>query len=256
MKTLFAFLQKEWVELVRSGRLTILAILFVLLGIMNPAISKLTPWLMETMAGALAETGLTVTAVSVDALTSWTQFFKNIPIGLIAFVLIEGGIFTTEYQSGTLTLVLTKGLARCKVVLAKWGILTALWTVCYWLCFAVTWGYNAYFWDNRVVCNLMPAAFNWWLFGVWTVALMTLFSTLSRNHTGVLLGTGGTVLGAYLLSLFPKAAPYLPTALMNTAGLLAGAEGMGEYWKAIAVAAVMTVLCVGISVPVMNRKRL
>ena len=44
----------------------------------------------------MAESGLTVTNVQVDAFTSWTQFFKNIPIALIAFVLIYSDSFKKE----------------------------------------------------------------------------------------------------------------------------------------------------------------
>lgn len=36
-------MKKEWMEQVRSGRLLILVIIFILLGIMNPAVAKLTP---------------------------------------------------------------------------------------------------------------------------------------------------------------------------------------------------------------------
>lgn len=43
MKSLLAFMKKEWMEQVRSGRLLILVIIFILLGIMNPAVAKLTP---------------------------------------------------------------------------------------------------------------------------------------------------------------------------------------------------------------------
>ena len=121
MKGMLAFIKKEWLETVRSGRLGILAVVFVILGIMNPAIAKMTPLMMELMTDSLAEMGMNITEVYVDAMTSWTQFFKNIPIGLIAFVLICSNTFTKEYQSGTLVLVLTKGLARYKVVAAKCG---------------------------------------------------------------------------------------------------------------------------------------
>ena len=68
---------------------------------MNPAIAKLTPWMMESMADSIAETGLVVTAVEVDAMTSWTQFYKNAPMALIVFLLMFAGILTSEYQSGT-----------------------------------------------------------------------------------------------------------------------------------------------------------
>ena len=94
MKSFVAFLKKEWMDLIRSGRFMVLVILFVVFGIMNPAIAKVTPWLMETMADSLAETGLIMTEVHIDAMTSWTQFFKNIPMALIAFVLIQSSIFS------------------------------------------------------------------------------------------------------------------------------------------------------------------
>ena len=72
MKALMAFMKKEWMDLVRSGRLMILLIIFLLLGIMNPAIAKLTPWMMEMMAESMEQSGLMVTEVTVDAMTSWT----------------------------------------------------------------------------------------------------------------------------------------------------------------------------------------
>ena len=82
MKSFIAFFKKEVLESVRSGKLAILGILFLLFGIMNPAIAKMIPWLLEIMSDYFAEAGMTVTEVTIDALTSWTQFFKNIPMAL------------------------------------------------------------------------------------------------------------------------------------------------------------------------------
>lgn len=175
MKPLLAFIKKEYLEAARTGKLIILVLLFVLFGIMNPAIAKLTPWMMEMLSDTMAESGLIVANVQVDAMTSWTQFFKNIPIALIAFVLIFSDIFTKEYKSGTLLLVLTKGLSRNKVVLAKTLLLLSLWTFGYGICFAITYGYNAYYWDNSITNNLFFSVFIWWLFGIWVICLIVLF---------------------------------------------------------------------------------
>ena len=111
MRSLLAFTKKEITEQARTGKLLFLGILFVLFGIMNPAVAKLTPWLMEQMADSLADMGMNITEVTVTAMDSWVQFFKNIPMALIAFVLLESSIFTKEYRSGTLILSLTKGLS-------------------------------------------------------------------------------------------------------------------------------------------------
>lgn len=256
MNGFITFLKKEWLETVRSGKLVILVILFFLFGIMNPAIAKLTPWMMELMADSLSETGLMVTEILVDASVSWTQFFKNIPIALIAFILIYSGAFTKEYQSGTLVLMLTKGLGRSKVVLAKTALMLSVWTICYWLCFAVTYGYNAFFWDNGVVNNLFPAACGWWLFGIWIICLTVFFSAVFSNTAGVLSGTGGMALTAYLLGLFPKAQEYTPAKLLNTSALLSGAAKAEMYGKATAVTVILCVAGVLGGIAVIHRRQI
>lgn len=256
MKPLLAFMKKEYQETVRTGKFIILVLLFVLFGFMNPAIAKLTPWMMEMFSDSMAESGLIVTNIQVDAMTSWTQFFKNIPMALIAYVLIFSDIFTKEYKSGTLLLVLTKGLSRYKVVLAKTVLLLSFWTFGYGLCFAITYGYNAYFWDNGIAHNLFPSVAIWWLFGVWVICLIVLFSSLLQNNTGASLCIGGTVLLAYLLGILPKVQAYSPTMLMDSNSLLMGTEEIGAYIKAIVVTAASCIACVAVSIPVINKKQL
>ena len=256
MKSLVSFMKKEYLEAARTGRIVILLLLFALFGIMSPAIAKLTPWMMETLSDSMAESGFIVTNVQVDALTSWTQFFKNIPIALIAFVLIFSDTFTKEYKSGTLLLILTKGLSRYKVVLAKAVLLLSLWTVGYGICFAITYGYNAYFWDNRIMNHLVFTVTIWWLFGVWVICLMVLFSSLLQNNAGVIMCVGGTVLLVYLLSIIPKVKAYSPAILMNTNSLLMGMEEIDVYIKAIIVAVSWGIVCVAVSIPVINKRQL
>lgn len=256
MKSLLAFTKKEYLEASRTGKITILLLLFVLFGIMSPAIAKLTPWIMEMLADTLAEDGLMILDIQVDAMTSWAQFFKNIPIALIAFVLIFSDIFTKEYRSGTLLLVLTKGLSRYKVVLAKAILMLSLWTVGYGICFAITYGYNAYFWDNSIANNLLFSVVIWWLFGVWVICLIVFFSSLLQNNTGVALCIGGIALAAYLLSIIPRVKAYSPAVLMNTNSLLTGSAGIDAYIKAVVVAAVLCIGCVAVSIPVVNRRQL
>ena len=256
MKPLLAFIKKEYLEAARTGKITILALLFALFGILNPAIAKMTPWIMEMLSDTLAEDGLIFTDIQVGALTSWTQFFKNIPIALIVFVFLYSGIFTKEYETNTLILILTKGLSRYKVVFAKFFVMFTMWTIGYLLCFAVTYGYNAFFWDNSIAVGLLPAMVHWWLFGVWIIGLIVLFSVLVKSYTGVLLGTGGSVLGVYLISFFPKAWKYTPTTLMESASLLIGTKSIEDYGIAVLITILLVVICLIVSITVMNRKQL
>ena len=256
MKSFYAFLKKEWLETLRSGKLTVLILLFILFGIMNPAIAKLTPWLLQAMSASLEESGFIVTDVQVDAMTSWTQFLKNIPMALMAFVLICSNLFSKEYQSGTLVLILTKGLARYKVVLAKAFLMCLLWSVCYWLCAGITYGYNAYFWDNGIASHLWLALICWWLFGMWVISLLVLFSVVCSSNTVALLGTAVVAGSAYVAGIFPKTATYTPAMLMDGASLLSGMAEPETYGKAILITIVSALVWMGLSIPVMNRKQI
>ena len=256
MRSITAFMKKEITEQVRTGKVLFLAILFVLFGIMNPAIAKLTPWIMEMMADSLAESGMIITEVKVTALDSWMQFYKNIPMAMIAFVLLEAGIFTKEYKSGTLVLSLTKGLKRGDVVFSKSLTLVLLWTVAYWLYFGVTYAYTVYYWDNSVVSYLMPSVIFWWVFGLWIMSLTVFFSVLFHTNTGVLVGTGGVAFGVYLLSIIPKVAKYLPTLLADGNSLIYGQKEPREYLSALILTAVTGLVLFGASFTVFNKKQL
>ena len=256
MRTLLAFTKKEITEQARTGKLLFLGILFVLFGIMNPAVAKLTPWLMEQMADSLADMGMNITEVTVTAMDSWVQFFKNIPMALIAFVLLESNIFTKEYRSGTLILSLTKGLARWKVVVSKTAVLTVLWTAGYWLCYGITYAYNAYYWDNSIAQSLTISAMVWWIFGLWVIALMVLFSTLSTANTGVLVGTGGVVLVSSLVGMIPKVSKFLPTLLTDGNSLIYGQKSPEDYTAALVITGATAVAALAVSIVRFNKKQL
>lgn len=256
MKSLLSFMKKEFTEHLRTGKIFIILGMFVLLAVMNPAIAKLTPELVKLLAETTAQSGMTITAGEVTAMDSWVQFFKNMPVGLIVFILLESNIFTKEYQSGTLVLALTKGLKRYKVLISKTAVAALLWSAGFWMCFGITYGANTFFWDNSVAENLAFSAFCWWLFGMLAISFTVLFSTIAKSNVVVLAGTGGVIFGAYFLSMLPKIGKYLPTLLMDGNSLIYGLEEPSAYTAAIIVTAAACAVAIGVSVPVFNKKHI
>ena len=244
MRQLSAFLRKEGMEFIRTGKIWILLIIFILFGIMNPAIAKLTPWMVETMSDSLAESGMVLTEVKVKSMA------------LIIFALMLSGILTTEYQKGTLVNMLTKGLVRWKVVGAKAIASIGLWTVCYWLCYGITYGYNMYFWDNSIASHVAFAALCVYLLGIWVMLLILLISTLLKSASGVLAVTGVAVIASYVAGMFGKIGEYLPIRLLSAGNLLAGSMSPEDFWKAIAVALASGVAFFILSVACFNRKNI
>ena len=256
MTQLMAFTRKEWIEVLRTGKFFIVTVLFILFGVMNPAIAKLTPWMMEALSESLEDSGLALTDATVDALTSWVQFYKNVPMALIVFILMFSGILAAEYQKGTLINMITKGLSRWKIVVSKSFVLLLLWSFGYWMCYGITYAYNEYFWDNSIAEDVGFAAFCVYMMGVWLIALMMLMSTLFSVGSVVSVGTGGVFFVMYLSGMLPDLKKFLPTCLLEASGLLSGTGETGDYSTALVVAAVLTVVQLVLAVLILNRKRL
>ena len=256
MRASLAYLKKELVESVRRGKLFIMTGIFLLLGIMNPAISKLTPLLFEMFGEALEGSGLIITDFTVNAITSWTQYYKNLPMAYIAFVLLFGNSFTKEYGESTLVLLLTKGLKRYKVIIAKLITLVLIFSIGYWLGYIVTYVSNDILWDNSIAPGALFCSFCSWLFGIFLISLIVLFSVLGKNYVTVLLSTGGVVFAFYILSIIPKLAEYLPLNLLNVSNFLMGNFNAEDFTKAIIVTVSLTVLAIAVSIPILNKKQI
>ncbi len=256
MKALTAFLNKEFKAHFRSGKIFALLAIFVVIGAMNPVTAKLTPWILELLGESLEASGMNVVVTTPTVLDSWMQFYKNIPMALIAFVAMESDIFTKEYRYGTLIIALTKGLSRKTVVLAKTLMLSLLWTACYWIAFIVTHLINLCLWDASLAVHLLFSAFCWWLFGLLVVMLVVFFSTLVRSYIPVLLGTGGVAFSIYLVGALPKIGKYLPSKLLDGVSLVYGMAEPSDYVFSIALTAVLCVVLFAVSIPVFNKKEM
>ena len=242
MKQLSLLLQKEMTELIRTKKAMILLIVFAIFGILNPALAKLTPWMLQLMGESLADQGITIGHITVDALTAWTQYFKNMMMEHILILAMFSGIFAQEYQSGTLINLLTKGVSRAKVALSKLLATLIAWTVCYWLTFFITLGYSAYFWDNALSTGIWLATFGAYLLGVWLLTLEMAFASALSSGMEALLCTGGVFALVSALSMLPTLARFLPTRLGEGLALLTGGLTTADFLPALLTALALSVI--------------
>ena len=256
MKVFVAFFKKELLETKRSGKLILYLILSVAFGIMNPAVAKLTPVIVELFADSLAEGGMIVTDVTVNAISSWTQFFKNIPMLLIIFVVAEGSRLSRELESGTLVLALSKGVERYKVVSAKASVTLLLWSAMYSISYLVTYFYTAFYWDNSIADSIGFSAFCFWLFGAFTLSLAVLFGTAAKSYTAVLLSACASVAAVYVISLIPTIGRFSPAKLMSGMELIVGRSEPIDFLPAALISALIGIAAVCLSFPIMNKREL
>lgn len=256
MRQLTAFIQKEFTEVMRNSKLLICAIIFILLGIMNPAIAKITPWLVEQFSNATSGAGMLIQTMEISALTSWEQFFKNMPMGIVFFVLMFSGIVAAELQKGTLINIVTKGMPRWKIMVSKLILLLVLWTGMYFASYIITYVYNDFYWDNDTVNNIFFSVFCLYLFGVWLISLIILMSALADNSAAVSIGVCGVFMLSYLLGIIPAIQDYLPTKLKGSSSLIYELAKPADFTGAIVVVAIWSVVDIILGIIIFNKKNL
>jgi len=111
-------LKKELLEIYRSKKLLILAILFLFVAISSPILAKAIPTILKSMP---ATPGLTISIPEPSWHDAIDQFIKNISqIVMIIIVFMFSGVIAEEKNKKTLEIVLTKPISRPNFILAKY----------------------------------------------------------------------------------------------------------------------------------------
>ena len=235
MKHFLTFVSKEITEHLRSRRIIIVAAIFVVFAILNPAIALLTPVILKDSAESLVGSGIIITEIEITAMDSWTQFTSNTSTVLAAFLMIFSGTFTKEYKNGTLIPLLTKGLRRTTVVHAKAFVLLLIWSIGFWCYFGITYGYTAFYWDQSGIQSIFFAAGCWWLLGVFWICLLAFFSSFLKSAVQVIAAVAGFYLLISTIRMVRKIQPYIPTHLEESRSLLTGEADCASYFHAILI---------------------
>lgn len=247
MRAFVAFTKKELQESVANYRLLIVLGLFAVLGLLNVFTAKFTPQLISSLVSEeLAKSFPEPTTIDV-----WLQFLKNTSqLGLVVIVIIFSGLLTHEYQKETLTILLTKGLSRWKVIAGKLAASCLLFSTGYWLSVGVTYLYAWFYFEQAGVANMWFAITMLWLFGLFLIVISLLGGILFRNNYSVLLFTVSSFVVMLVVNFFPKMQEYNPLMLcMSNTALLEGTIKVADFYPPLLVMAIfsggMLVLGVG-----------
>ncbi|MBO0450797.1 MULTISPECIES: ABC transporter permease subunit [Enterococcus] len=254
MRNLYYFTKKELFESWRTYRLLLLVIIFLIFGLMNPLLAKLTP---EIVKMAISEE-MAKTIPKPTSLDSWTQFYKNLnQIGLIVLALMFSGTVSNEISKGTLINLVTKGLRRWTIIIGKTISLMLQWSFCLLVTFLVTWGYTAYYFPDNKSPYLFHAVFPLWLFGLLLLSVILFTSTIARNNYEGLLMSGGMVTLLALLNMFDKVKRFNPISLTSqNMIILQNSSTFKSYVPAMILSILLFFVGLFLSVLVFNRKKL
>ncbi|MEN6313328.1 MAG: ABC transporter permease subunit [Clostridiaceae bacterium] len=254
MRAYVAFTKKEFMESIRTYKLLIMLLVFLLFGMLSPLAAKLTPKLLET----LMTDGIQIIIPEPAAIDSWAQFFKNVSqMGVIVLAILFSGMMANEFNHGTLINILTKGLRRSTVILSKFTMASVIWSISYFLCFGVCYAYTAYFWGGNGIANLLFSVICLWQFGILLLAVMILGGVLFKNSYGCLLFAGGFTAVLFLVNIVPKFQKYNPVALASSnMPLLTGDTLPKDLAAPLIISIVIVILFIVTAIRVFNKKQI
>ena len=256
MKQFIAFTKKEFFESHATYRVYILLVVFAIFGVMGPMMALLTPVIFEMMAAELAAAGMVITPTEPTALDSWTQFFGTFAqMGTLAIAIIFSGIMANELNRGTLVNLLTKGLKRHTVILAKLFSATVLWTIAMVFSVSIAYMYTAFYFETEAMPYFILTFGAPWIFGIFLITLLIFGGTVFGNFYGALAICIGTFFALILVNIVPAAARFNPATLAGgTLGLLTDASTPADIIPAVVVSVISIVCLVLGSIIVFNKK--
>lgn len=249
---LAVMLKKEMIEFIRTYKLLIVFIVFLLFAIISPLTAKFMPEIMTlVLPKEFADSFPESTAID-----SWGQFFKNFSqMGLFVLTILFANSIIHERVEGTLTILLTKGLKRKTVYLAKLLFACCVWTVGYWVAFFVTYFYTSYYWANDQVNDLFIAVSHLWAFGIFLLAIIFLGNVLFKSIFGNLLFVALIVVCLFVLSIFPKADSFNVLLLAsNNVNILQEGFVLKDYIWTYVIFVIGIVFCTFIGIEYFKRK--
>lgn len=236
--SLLAAFRKEWLELIRTHRLLVVAIVLVFFGLTSPLLAKFTPELITLLPIG----GITIQMPPPTVADAIGQYIKNMAqFGIILALLLTMGAIAQEKDKGTAAMMLVKPIPRGAFLGAKYLGLAAMFAItlaaagiaCYYYTLLLFEAMNVLHW---LVLNALLL-----LYVLVYVALTLFCSTLVKSQAAA----GGIALGLMallgLVGAIPGLGKYLPGELVGWGTRLMLGDGTAS-WPALGVSVGLIVI--------------
>lgn len=253
---LWPLFKKELIEQYRTYRFLIAGIVFLLLGLSSPLVTKLTPDLLQNLGN-----GIKIEIPPQTALDALNAYLKNmLQLPPLMLILLAMGCIADERSRGTAVTLLTKPVSRSGFVLTKF----LAYTLTLLVSVSVA-GAGAYFYTAQLFSVLSPGGFlllnlALLIFFLLVLAFTVLASVLFRNA----IAAGGLAFVGFLaLNILPvfhaSIARALPSWLFssnNVAQIMAGSASAQEMLWSLGCGVLLILLLLILSCFIFQRQEL
>lgn len=237
-------LRKELVESWRTRRLPLVAILFVLVGLISPLTAKFLP---DILKAALGDQTSALPLPPPDAAQAVVQLQKNLgQLGALAAIALAMGAVSGELDRGTAALVLAQPVARPAFLAAKLVAIAIVLAIATALGVAVAYVYTAILFEPPSLGGWAALlTLDWLSLLVW--ASLTLWASAATGSTTAAAGLGFVaMIGLSLAAVVPTLERLLPAGLAGPAEDLAAGTSADLDPAKLATAVVGSIVLVAV----------
>jgi len=250
--SIFVAFRKEWLELVRSRRLLIVAVVLIFFGLTSPLAAKYIPEIITLTLGADLSK-LIPTPTVLDAIS---QYVKNMgQFGIILALLLTMGVIAQEKDKGTAAMMLVKPLPRGAFLGAKFLGLAVMFAISLAIAGIGCYYYTLLLFEAMDIVHWLVLNLLLFVYVLVPVAITLLCSTITKS----LAASGGIALGVIaiggLLGTITKLGKYLPGELITWGTRLMKGD-TSTSWIAFGVSLVLIVVPLVAAWLIFNRQEL
>lgn len=238
-------LRKELVEAWRTRRLPVVAVLFVVVGIISPLTARYLPEILKASLGDQ----LTIPIPVPTATDALGQLQKNLgQLGALAAIALAMGSVAGELDRGTAALVLAQPVTRGAFLGAKLVAIAVVLATAVVAATVVAWVYTAILFEPLPVPGWIAMAFLSWL-ALFAWAALTFVASAATGSTTAAAGLGFVALVVIsLVSIVPALDRLLPSGLSRPAIELGAGTPLSDGGAAMTAIAGTIVLIVAAGV--------
>jgi len=233
-----ALFKKEILEQLRTHRLLVVAGIFLFFGLATPLLLKYLPQIIQ-----LSGEQVPVEIPAPTSPQSLAEFAGTIgQLGILMAVLVAMGMVANELRQGTAVMTLSKPVSRAAFVWAKLAAVSITFVVSLALASLFCFGYTVWLIGPTTALPFLQLNLLLALFLVFCLSVTVFFSSFFKSS----LPAGGLAIAVLIaqavLGTVPGLGNFLPARLLSWGtDLVNGRET--TYWGAIAVTAVLVILC-------------
>lgn len=247
-------LQKELLQQWRTRRVLVVAVVFLLFGLLSPLLTHFTPELLRNIEGAEQFAELIPEPTTADAIAQYIQNLTQ--FGFIIALLLGMGAVAGEKEQGTASILLSKPLPRGIFVLSKFVAQAAAYLLGFLLAALAAYYYTSFLFEPLAIGAFLFGNLLLWLWLLCYASVALLGSVLGRT-TGM--AVGFALAGAVLLLLagsLPSVGALFPGGLLPWVSQLGLENTISANGGALAGSVVIILVCLVTAVAIFEQQEL